>query len=111
MPNTTIATGSSPPRKAALRAARRLAEGGFARNSIDLHPHPDGEGYDLTIHTRRENLNRARRLIHPTGILNTAQWAASGAVQTAKVHPVVLLGLGLVAGVGIYSLMPRSNRR
>ena len=36
MPNTTVAWGSFPTRKAADRAVSRLVSSGFARNSIDL---------------------------------------------------------------------------
>jgi hypothetical protein len=108
MPNTTVATGTFPSRKAANQAVQRLVSGGFARNSIELHGHEDGEGYDLEIHTRQENLKRAERLIHDaSGPMYSVRQTASGVMQTAKSYPYVLLGAGVLAGFLIYSLIPR----
>lgn len=123
MPQTSVATGTFPSRKAADKAIDRLVSGGFARNSIELHRHEDDEGYDLEIHTRAENLHRARRLINassssamfPTAMFPTAMsmrgmgQMANGAVQTARSHPLVLLGAGLLAGFVLYNLIPRSS--
>jgi len=116
MPQTTVATGTFPSRKSADQAVRRLVSSGFARNSIELHPHEDGEGYDLEIHTRAENVRRARRLIN--GSSSPSEMAArsmremgqmaSGAVQTARTHPLILLGAGVLAGFVLYTLIPRS---
>lgn len=111
MPHTTVATGTFPSRKAANQAVQRLVAGGFARNSIELHQHDDDEGYDLEIHTRRENAWRAERLIQasaPMSLRNMGHMA-SGAAQTARAHPLVLLGAGLLAGFVIYNLIPRSS--
>lgn len=116
MPQTTVATGSFPSRKEANQAVRRLVSSGFARNSIELYPHDEGEGYDLEIHTRAENARRAKRLIKggssisAMGMQNVGQMA-SGAVQTARAHPLVLLGAGVLAGFVLYNLIPRSSDR
>jgi hypothetical protein len=109
MPHTTVATGSFPSRKAADQAIQRLVASGFARNSIDLQRHEDDEGYDLEIHTRAENVKRVEQLLHasPTGY--TVGRAMSGAVQTAKSYPYLLLGAGVLAGFLIYNLVPRSQ--
>ncbi|SCZ11268.1 hypothetical protein [Microvirga guangxiensis] len=116
MPQTTVATGTFPSRKAANQAVQRLVSSGFARNSIELHQHEDDDGYDLEIHTRRENVGRAQRLIYASssgagmsmhGIGNIA----SGAVYSAKSHPLVLLGAGLLAGFVLYNLIPRSSEQ
>jgi hypothetical protein len=109
MPNTTVATGTFPSRKAANQAVQRLVSGGFARNSIALHGHEDDEGYDLEIHTRQENLKRAESLIHASAPMYSVKQAASGVMQTAKSYPYVLLGAGVLAGFLIYSLIPRDT--
>lgn len=111
MPHTTVATGTFPSLKEANHAVRRLVSGGFARNSIELHRHDDDEGFDLEIHTRRENIRRARRLMSDSASLSMADmgYAASSAVQTARAHPLVLLGAGVLAGFVLYNLIPRST--
>jgi len=105
MPHSSIATGSFSSRKEANQAVQRLVSGGFARNSISLHQHD--EGYDLEIHTRRENLRRAERLIHDSAPLYVVREKASDAVRTARSYPLVLLGAGILAGFLIYNLVPR----
>jgi hypothetical protein len=107
MPNTSIATGSFASRKEANQAVQRLVSAGFARNSIELHGHDDDEGYDLEIHTRRENIKRAERLIHASVPLYAVRQTASGVVQTATSYPFLLLGAGVLAGFLIYSMIPK----
>lgn len=109
MPHTSIATGRFSSRKEANQAAQRLVSGGFARNSISLHQHEDDEGYDLEIHTRRENLRRAERLIHDSAPLYVVREKAADAVRTAGSYPLVLLGAGILAGFLIYNLVPRET--
>lgn len=109
MPSTTVASATFPSRRAADQAIQRLVSGGFARNSIDLHRHDDGESYDLEVHTRQENLERAERLIHTSAPMYAVRQAGSGALQTAKSHPVLLLGAGILAGFVIYNLIPRGE--
>jgi hypothetical protein len=107
MPSANIATGSFPSRKEANQAVQRLVSAGFARNSIGVHRHEDDEGYDVEIHTRRENVGRAARLIRGSTSLYAIGQTATGVVQTAKSYPYVLLGAGVLAGFLIYSLIPR----
>jgi hypothetical protein len=113
MPQTNVATGTFPSRKAASQAFDRLVSSGFARNSISLHRHEDDEGYDLEIHTRSENLKRAKRLIHENSSLQSmmgmrgVERMAGDAVRTARMHPLVLLGAGVLAGFVLYNLIPR----
>jgi hypothetical protein len=109
MPNTTVASATFPSRKAADQAVHRLVSSGFARNSIDLRRHDEDEGYDLEVHTRRENLKRVEQLIHASVPMYAVREAASGAIQTAKSHPVLLLGAGILAGFVIYNLIPRGG--
>ncbi|MEE1613822.1 hypothetical protein [Microvirga sp. CF3016] len=107
MPHSSIATGTFPSRKEANRAVQRLVSGGFARNSISLHQHDDDDGYDLEIHTRRENVGRAERLIHDSAPYYVVKQKASEVVHTARSYPLVLLGAGILAGFLIYNLVPR----
>jgi hypothetical protein len=109
MPSTTVATGSFPSRKAANQAVQRLVSSGFARNSIELRRHDEDEGYDLEIHTRKENLRRAERLINASMPGYVVGQAMSGAVQTARSHPIILLGAGVLAGFAIYTLLSRGE--
>ena len=109
MPNASIATGSFSSRKEANLAVQRLLANGFARNSIELHRHEDGDGYEVEIHTRRENLRRAERLIHADEPLYVVRQTASGALETAKSYPLVLLGAGILAGFLIYNLIPKED--
>ncbi|EIM25636.1 hypothetical protein [Microvirga lotononidis] len=109
MPHTSIATGSFSSRKEANRAVQRLVSGGFARNSIAVHERDDDDGYDLEIHTRRENLRRAERLIHDSAPLYVVREKASDVVHTARSYPLVLLGAGILTGFLIYNLIPRAS--
>ena len=112
MPSTTVATGTFTSRKAADQAVRRLISNGFARNSISLHRHDDDDSFEVEIHTRRENVRRAEKLIHnasPYSLdMNDARRAASGVVSTARTHPALVLGAGLLTGFILYNLIPRS---
>jgi len=118
MPQTSVATGTFPSRKAANQAVDRLVSSGFARNSIELHRHEEDEGYDLEIHTRAENLQRAKRLIQGSSsstMFSSARRSmgsmgrmADDAVKTARSHPLILLGAGVLAGFVLYNLIPRS---
>lgn len=108
MPSTTVASGSFATRREANEAIRRLVSNGFARNSMDLH-HRDDDGYDLEVHTRRENLRRVERLIHNSPSYYGLGDVASGTVQVARAHPLVLLGAGALAGFLIYTLMSRDT--
>ena len=107
MPNTTVASATFPSRKAADQAVHRLVSSGFARNSIDLRRHDEDEGYDLEVHTRRENLARVERLIHASAPMYAVREAAFGAARSAWSHPILLLGAGILAGFAIYNLIPR----
>ena len=109
MPNTTVASATFPSRKAADQAVHRLVSNGFARNSIDLRRHDEDDGYELEVHTRRENLARVERLIHASAPLYAVREVAVGAAQTARAHPILLLGAGILAGFVIYTLVPRGE--
>jgi hypothetical protein len=105
MPNTTVASATFPSRKAADQAVQRLVSGGFARNSIDLRRHDEDDGYDLEVHTRQENLKRVEALIHSSATMFSVRQAAFGAARTARSHPILLLGAGILAGFVAYNLL------
>ncbi|MGO4389177.1 hypothetical protein AB4Y85_16730 [Microvirga sp. 2YAF29] len=115
MPSTTVATGTFTSRKAADQAIRRLVSSGFARNSIELHHHDDDEGFDVEIHTRRENVRRAEKVMHDASLysvdMNDARRIVSGAAHTVRSHPALLLGAGMLAGFILYNLIPRSQEQ
>jgi hypothetical protein len=115
MPSTTVATGTFTTRKAADQAIRRLVSSGFARNSIELHHHDDDEGFDVEIHTRRENVRRAEKVMHDASLysidMNDARRAVLGTAQTVRSHPALLLGAGILAGFILYNLIPRSQEK
>lgn len=109
MPSTTVATGTFESRKAADKAIQRLVSSGFARNSIELHRHDDDDGFDVEIHTRRENVRRAEKVMHDASPYSVSFNDARRAVETARSHPAILLGAGILAGFIIYNLIPRSE--
>jgi len=111
MPNTTAAWGTFPSRKAADQAVQRLVSAGFARNSIDLKRHNYDEGYNLVVHTREENRSQAEHLIRTSAPMYALERAASGTIQSARAHPILLLGLGIAAGLALYGLLASSEER
>jgi hypothetical protein len=115
MPTSSVASGTFSSRKAANQAVRRLVDSGFARNSIEVRPTEDDEGWELEVHARKENLRRARRLINDASApMQAVDDVMSGAVHGAKSYPLLVLGAGLLAGFAIYSLIshrePQQNR-
>ena len=52
---------------------------------------------------------RAERLIHAAEPLYVVRQTASGALETAKSYPLVLLGAGILAGFLIYNLIPKED--
>jgi len=65
MPQTTTASAVFPNRRAAQRAAERLAGGGFARTSIGLHRlHANDDAFEVQVRVREGNVARAEDLLH-----------------------------------------------
>jgi len=65
MSQTTTATAVFSNHHAARRAARRLAEGGFARNSIDVtRRYSDEDEYEVSVRVQPGNAERAEDLLH-----------------------------------------------
>lgn len=105
MSSTTVASATFPNRRAAEEAMRRLVEGGFARNSIDLHQHDNDGGYDLSVHTRQKNLKRVEKLMHTGSQPYSLSQVGSSVAQVARSHPILLAGAGILAGFTIFSLL------
>lgn len=110
MPNTTVASGSFSSRRAADQAVQRLVTSGFARNSIELQRHPYDDGYDVMVHTREENRHRVQHLIETSVPRHAFERGLSEAAHSARSHPFLILGAGVLAGLALYSLYAAGER-
>lgn len=110
MPNTTVASGSFSSRRAADQAVQRLVTSGFARNSIELQRHPDDDGYDVLVHTREENRHRVQHLIETSAPRYAFERGMTNAARSAKSHPFLILGAGVLAGLALYGLYAAGER-
>jgi hypothetical protein len=107
--NTTLAWASFPTRDEAEQARRRLEENGFARNSIEIDRRQDGT-FTVEVHTREKNLPRVEQLLHTSAPMYAARQFGSDVMRTATTNPLVLIGGAALAGLVIYSLLPRNRR-
>jgi hypothetical protein len=99
MPQTTTASAVFPNRHAARRAAERLAEGGFARNSIDLNRlYSDDDDYEVSVRVREGNLRRAEDLLHARPDVH----AFAG--QGIDMRPLMLVAGAVIVGAVGYTL-------
>ena len=109
MPQTTTATAVFPNRHAAQRAAERLSEGGFARNSIDVNRlYSNDDDYEVSVRVRPGNVRRAEDLLH------ARQDVHGFAGQGMDVRPLTLFAGAVIAGaVGytIYAMRRPQNGR
>ena len=110
MPQTTTATAVFPNRHAAQRAAERLSEGGFARNSIDVNRlYADDDDYEVSVRVRPGNVRRAEDLLHA----RQAVHAFSG--QGPNVRPLMILAGAVIAGAIGYTMYamrrPQNGRK
>lgn len=65
MSQTTTANATFSNLRAAQRATQRLAQGGFARDSISLRRvHADDETYEVSVRVRAGNVRRAEDVLH-----------------------------------------------
>jgi hypothetical protein len=65
MPQTTTASATFSNRRAAEGAARRLVEGGFARDSVAMRRlYSDDDAYEVSVRVREANARRADDLLH-----------------------------------------------
>jgi hypothetical protein len=99
MPQTTTASAVFSNRYAAQRAAERLTEGGFARNSIDVNRlYSDDDDYEVSVTVQEGNIRRAEDLLH-------ARRDVHGfAGQGIDVRPLMLLAGAVIAGAIGYTL-------
>lgn len=99
MSQTTTAAAVFPNQRAAQRAAERLAEGGFARTSIDVNRlYSDDDDYEVSVRVRPGNVRRAEDLLHARRDVHDF------AGQGRDVRPLMLLAGAVIAGAVGYTL-------
>jgi hypothetical protein len=105
MTQTTTASATFSNRHAAQRAAQRLVEGGFARDSVSMKRlYSDSEDYEVSVRARDGNVERAEDLLHARPEVHDF------AGNRVDVRPLMLLMGALavgVAGYTFYALSPR----
>jgi hypothetical protein len=107
--NTTLAWASFPTREEAQQARRRLEESGFARNSIEVDRRRDGT-FSVGVHTREENLPFVEQLLHTSAPMYAVRQLSSNVMRTVTTNPLVMIGGAALAGLVLYSLLPRNRR-
>jgi hypothetical protein len=107
--NTTVVWASFPSHKAAETIKNRLTANGFARNSIEIYRQGDSEGCDVAVHTSETNVQRVESLLHTSAPVYALRQFGSGALKTAVTHPLVIGGSIALAGLILYSLLPRNR--
>ncbi|MEZ0171180.1 hypothetical protein [Microvirga sp. TS319] len=107
--NTTLAWASFPTRDEAEQARQRLEENGFAHNSIGIDRRQDGT-FAVEVHTREENLPRVEKLLHTSAPMYAARQFSSNVIETVTSNPLVMMGSAALAGLVLYSLLPRNRR-
>jgi len=107
--NTTLAWASFPTREEAEQARQRLEDNGFARNSIEIDRRQDGT-FSVEVHTREENLPRVEQLLHTSAPMYAARQLSSNVIKTVTTNPLVMMGGAALAGLVLYSLLPRNRR-
>lgn len=107
--NTTLIWASFPSRDLADQAVHRLEHAGFARNSIDLDRREDG-GWNVGVHTREQNLERVRDLLHSSNRLFALNQYGGGAADTLLRSPMFWAGAAALAGIAGLALLPKNRR-
>lgn len=108
MPDTTTASSVFSNRRAAVRAAERLAEGGFARNSIDVRRlHHDDDAHEVSVRVRQANVHRAEDLLNASPEVHDFGSHSSFNLTTALVVGGAVVAVGALA----YTLMQRDDLR
>ncbi len=107
--NTTVVWASFPSHEAAEKIRDRLTANGFARNSIEIYRQGDGDGCDVAVHTSEKNLPRVESLLHTSAPVYALRQFGSGAVRTVATNPFVIGGGIALAGLILYSLLPRNR--
>jgi hypothetical protein len=106
MTETTTASAVFSNRRAAQRAAQRLVEGGFARDSIEMHRlYSNEDDFEVSVRVREGNVDRAEDLLHARADVHDFEGNRS------DVGPLLLLGGVLAAGVAGYALYALADRR
>jgi hypothetical protein len=106
MNDTTTASAVFSNRRAAQRAAQRLVEGGFARDSVEMRRlYSDDDDYEVSVHVREGNVERADDLLHARR--NVHDFAGN----KSNVGTLMLLAGALAAGVAGYTLYALADRQ
>jgi hypothetical protein len=106
MNDTTTASAVFSNRRAAQRAAQRLVEGGFARDSVEMRRlYSDDDDYEVSVQVRQGNVQRADDLLRARRDVHDF----SG--NKSNVGSLVLLAGALAAGVAGYTLYALADRR
>jgi hypothetical protein len=108
--NTTVVWASFPSHEVAEQMRERLTAQGYARNSIEIFRQGHDEGCDLAVHTSEENLQDVESLLHTSAPVYALRQMRSGVIKTAAANPLVIGGGIALAGLVLYSLLPRNRR-
>jgi hypothetical protein len=98
MPQTTTASATFSNRRAAEGAARRLAQGGFARDSIGMQRlHSNDDAYEVSVRVRQGNVRRAEDLLHARRDVHDF------AGNSVEVRPLMWLAGAILVGAAGYA--------
>jgi hypothetical protein len=105
MPQTTTASATFTNRRAALRAAHRLVEGGFSRDSVEMRRlHSDDDDYQVSVRVQEGNVERAGDLLHARPDIH------GFAGDRVNVGPLIAFAGALAVGVAGYTLYALQSR-
>ncbi len=105
MPQTTTATAVFSNHRAAQRAIQRLANGGFARSSINAHRmYSDDDSYEVSVRVKEGNVQRAEDLLH-------AREDVHDFVGNSRfnLQPVLIAAGAVLLGAAGYALLARRS--
>ncbi|WP_026596902.1 hypothetical protein [Methylobacterium sp. 77] len=105
MSDSALASVTLPSLRAARSARERLAQAGFARNSIDIERR--GDEFEVSISTKLENLDRAQDILLGNPVVQDIRDAGSRAIGAFHDNRPLALGLAAVAGFAIFHFSKR----
>jgi hypothetical protein len=62
------------------------------------------------VHTREQNLPHVEQLLHTSAPMYAARQLSSNVIKTVTTNPLVMIGSAALAGLVLYSLLPRNRR-
>jgi hypothetical protein len=106
MAQTTTASATFSNRHAAQRAAHRLVDGGFSRESIEMRRlHSDDETIEVSVRVKEGNVARAEDLLHARPDVH------GFAGDRVDVGPLMMLAGAIAAGAAGYTLYTLNRNR